>query len=268
MWPKGPFLVVVLLPSMDKSCGLVLLCSVWISKAWKAQFDKHFRACLNVRMWCQVEMMRAKKKPTEEKKAYEKLTAQRCVQHKHCQINRHTCCWGIDIYIAHHSATWGNLFNKLLWHVMQVDDRIVVVSIHWSIGVPAPTSGCYPNKATIWTLLILGGQNFQTSKNWDLFQVIFFLLCTMTNHHQTIFLQKICLTFLSIEHANPRTDAGKGPLHLLPAFSESYPFGSKGPFGSIWTHWPSIGSSWKGTWKVYWVFRLPPFHKLVNGSWN
>ena len=66
-------------------------------KPGRLNLTSNFRTCLNVRMWCQVEMMRAKKKPTEEKKAHEKLKAQRCVQHKHCQINRHTCCWGIVI---------------------------------------------------------------------------------------------------------------------------------------------------------------------------
>ena len=54
-------------------------------------------------------MMRANKKLTEQKKAFEDVKAQRCVQHTHCQINRHTLlgnmqdCFYIDI--AHHSAT-------------------------------------------------------------------------------------------------------------------------------------------------------------------
>ena len=34
---------------------------------------------------------------------------------------------------------------------------------------------------------------------------------------------------MQIQEKMPVRD-GKGPLNLLPAFSESYPFGSKGPF--------------------------------------
>ena len=68
---------------MDKTDGLVLLHFVRfrVPKPGRLKFDKHFRACLNVRMRCQVEMMRAKKKLTEEKKTYEELKAQKCVQH-------------------------------------------------------------------------------------------------------------------------------------------------------------------------------------------
>ena len=68
---------------MDKARGLVLLHFVRfrVPNAGRLKFDKHFRACLNVRMWCQVEMMRAKKKLTEEKKTYDEFKARRCVQH-------------------------------------------------------------------------------------------------------------------------------------------------------------------------------------------
>ena len=82
---------------MDKTGGLVLL---YFARTY---FDKPLRACLNVRMWCQVEMMRAKKKLTEEKKTYEKLKAQKCVQHTVRSTGTNVA--GDYIDIAHHSAT-------------------------------------------------------------------------------------------------------------------------------------------------------------------
>ena len=99
---------------MDKFGGLVLLNFVRfrVPKPGRLSLtDKHLGACLNVRMWCQVEMMRAKKKLTEEKKAYEELKAQRCVQHTVRSTGTHVAgeYSGLLLHryidIAHHSAT-------------------------------------------------------------------------------------------------------------------------------------------------------------------
>ena len=86
-----------------------------------------FRSCLNVRMWCQVEMMRAKKKLTEEKKTYEELKAQKCLQHTHCQSKGTTFAWKYSGYffrymdIAHHSATCSS--NCCDMHRMQIHGK-------------------------------------------------------------------------------------------------------------------------------------------------